>query len=207
MIERIIRLGDSALDEYSEACSLTWRPKPIQQTCIYTLRSYKLNFSLESAWVSMDFPAEENNFLVEHVVDIGNSYRQLLLKELIPNIQSNEQLAKQLFYAPFAVVSHDTATDPVFNYANLKALELFELRWEDFTCLPSRLSAEPVIQAERNRLLAEVMEKGYIDHYEGVRISSTGRKFQISNAVVWNLIDNNHHYKGQAAWFDQWTYL
>ena len=155
----------------------------------------------------MDFPTEENNFLVEHVVDIRNSYRQLLLKELIPNIQSDEQLARQLFYAPFAVVSHDTATDPVFNYANLKALALFELSWEDFTYLPSRLSAEPVVQAERDRLLAEVMEKGYIDNYEGVRISSTGKKFQIRNAVVWNLMDNNHHYKGQAAWFDQWAFL
>ena len=155
----------------------------------------------------MDFPTEENNFLVEHVVDIGNSYRQLLLKELIPNIQSDEQLARQLFYAPFAVVSHDTATDPVFNYANLKALALFELSWEDFTCLPSRLSAEPFVQAERDRLLAEVMEKGYIDNYEGVRISSTGKKFQIRNAVVWNLMDNNHHYKGQAAWFDKWAFL
>ena len=28
------------------------------------------------------------------------------LTELIPGIQSDEQFAKQLFYAPFAVVSH-----------------------------------------------------------------------------------------------------
>ena len=155
----------------------------------------------------MDYPTEKNNFLVEHVLDIKNSYRQLLLKELISDLQSDEQFARQLFYAPFAVVSHDTASDPVFNYANLKALELFELGWEDFTRLPSRLSAEPVNQAERERLLAEVTEKGYIDHYEGVRISSTGKRFLIKNAVVWNLTDKNHCYKGQAAWFDQWEFL
>ena len=155
----------------------------------------------------MDYPTEKNNFLVEHVVDIGNSYRQLLLKELIPDSQSDEQFARQLFYAPFALVSHDTVSDPVFNYANLKALELFELSWEDFTRLPSRLSAEPVNQVERKRLLAEVTEKGYIDHYKGVRISSTGKRFQIKNAVVWNLMDKNQCYKGQAAWFDQWEYL
>ncbi|MGZ8193921.1 MAG: MEKHLA domain-containing protein, partial [Methylobacter sp.] len=65
----------------------------------------------------MDYPAEKNNFLVEHVVDIKNSYRRLLLKELIPAIQSDEQFARQLFYAPFALVSHDKASDPVFNYA------------------------------------------------------------------------------------------
>ena len=155
----------------------------------------------------MDFPSEKNNFLVEHVLDIRNSYRQLLLKELIPDIQSDEEFARQLFYAPFALVSHDTASDPVFNYANMKAQELFELSWEDFTCLPSRLSAESVNQAERERLLAEVTEKGYIDHYRGVRISSTGKRFLIKNAVVWNLIDKNQGIKGQAAWFDQWAYL
>ena len=155
----------------------------------------------------MDYPTEKNSFLVEHVVDMRNSYRQLLLKDLIPGIQSDEQFARQLFHAPFAVVSHDTASDPVFNYANLKALELFELSWEDFTGLPSRLSAEPVNQAERDRLLAEVTEKGYIDHYQGVRISSTGKRFLIKNAVVWNLFDKNQRYKGQAAWFDQWAFL
>jgi len=155
----------------------------------------------------MDYPTEKNNFLVEHVVDIRNSYRQLLLKELIPDSQSDEQFARQLFYAPFALVSHDTVSDPVFNYANLKALELFELSWEDFTHLPSRLSAEPVNQVERKRLLAEVTEKGYIDHYEGVRISSTGKRFLIKNAVVWNLIDKNKRYKGQAACFEQWMFL
>ena len=151
----------------------------------------------------MDFPAEKNNFLVEHVVDIRNSYRQLLSKDLIPGLQSDQEFSRQLFYAPFAVVSHDTASDPIFNYANLKALELFELSWEDFICLPSQLSAEPVNQAERERLLAQVTANGYIDHYEGVRISSTGKRFKISNAVVWNLTDKNQNYKGQAAWFEQ----
>ena len=155
----------------------------------------------------MDYPTEENNFLVEHIVDIRNSYRQLLLEDLLPDLQTDEQFARQLFYAPFALVSHDTASDPVFNYANLKALELFELNWEDFAALPSRLSAEPVNQAERERLLAEVTENGYINHYEGVRISSTGKRFLIRNAVVWNLLDNKQRYKGQAAWFNEWVFL
>ena len=155
----------------------------------------------------MNYPTEENNFLVEHVIDIRNSYRQLLLEDLLPEMQTDEQFARQLFHAPFAVVSHDTASDPVFNYANLKALELFELNWEDFICLPSRLSAEPVNQAERERLLAEVTENGYINHYQGVRISSTGKRFLIKNAVVWNLLVSNQRYKGQAACFAHWEFL
>lgn len=151
----------------------------------------------------MDYPTEKNNFLVEHAQLLKDSYRHLLLKDLIENTYSDEAFARQLFHAPFAVVSHDTGSDAVFNYANLKALELFEHSWEGFTRLPSRLSAEPVNQAERERLLAEVTEKGYIDHYEGVRVSSTGKRYLIRNAVVWNLMDN----KGQAAWFDQWEFL
>ncbi len=155
----------------------------------------------------MQYPTEKNNFLVKHAQLLKDSYRHLLLKDLIENTYSDEAFARQLFHASFAVVSHDTTSDPVFNYANLKALELFELGWEDFIRLPSRLSAEPVNQTERERLLAEVTQKGYIEHYEGVRISSTGKRFMIKNAVVWNLIDGEGNYQGQAAWFGEWAFL
>jgi hypothetical protein len=56
-------------------------------------------------------------------------------------------------------------------------------------------------------LLAAVTENGYIDNYEGVRISRTGKRFLIRHAVVWNLWDNNGSYRGQAACFDQWKFL
>ena len=72
--------------------------------------------------------------------------------------------------------------------------------------LPSRLSAEPVNQAERERLLALVTQNGYIDNYAGVRISSTGKRCMIKNAVVWNLVDNGI-YKGQAACFTEWELI
>lgn len=155
----------------------------------------------------MGHPNEANHFLVDQVTLIRNSYRQLFGKELIANAQTHEQFASQLFYAPFAVVSHNTDRDPVFNYANLTALKLFEFSWEEFTQLNSRLSAEAVNQAERDRLLAEVTKNGYIDHYEGVRISKSGRRFLIQNAVVWNLTDPNGIYQGQAASFERWQFL
>ena len=56
-------------------------------------------------------------------------------------------------------------------------------------------------------LLAEVTQKGYIDHYEGVRISSTGKRFMIKNTVVWNLMGREGHYQGQAACFGEWEFL
>ena len=131
----------------------------------------------------------------------------MLSKDLMPDTNTDEAFAEQLFLAPFAVVSHNTASDPVFNYADLKALELFELSWDALIRLPSRCSAEPINQAERERLLSEVTAKGYIDHYQGIRISSTGRRFMIKNAVVWNLIDDKGENKGQAACFEDWDFL
>ncbi len=155
----------------------------------------------------MNYPSDKNNYLIEHALLLTDSYQHLLSKPLLEGTDSNQELAYQLFHAPFALVSHNITSEPIFNYANLKALELFELSWEEFTHLPSRLSAEPVNQTERARLLAEVTNNGYIDHYEGVRISSTGKRFMIKNAVVWNLIDAEGIYKGQAARFGEWIYL
>ena len=109
--------------------------------------------------------------------------------------------------APFGIVSHGTENDPVFNYANRTALSLFEMNWETFTQLPSHKSAEPVNREERQRLLDQVSKKGYIDHYQGVRISSTGKRFRIEDAIVWNLIDSMGVYRGQAALFRRWLML
>ncbi|MGR9117013.1 MAG: MEKHLA domain-containing protein [Gammaproteobacteria bacterium] len=150
---------------------------------------------------------DEHDFLVEQAGLIGSSYARLLNKALLPGDCGTEAFAQALFDAPFAVVSHNTDRDPVFNYANAKALELFEMTWREFTRTPSRLSAEPINQDERERLLAEVSRKGYIDHYQGIRISKTGNRFMIRNAVVWNLTDDAGRYRGQAACFSDWEFL
>ena len=84
---------------------------------------------------------------------------------------------------------------------------MFALAWEDFTRLPSRKSAEPVNQAERARLLAEVSRQGHIRDYQGVRISSTGRRFRVRRALVWNILDKRGEVVGQAAAFSEWDPL
>ncbi len=155
----------------------------------------------------MKEPCEKNNFLVEHTELIRHSYQHWLLTELLTDCKSELDFAKRLFKAEFAIVTHNTLVDPNFNYANQKALDLFEFSWQDFTCLPSKHSAEPVNQNERERLLTLVTKNGYIDHYEGIRLSSTGKRFVIENAVVWNLIDKHQVYRGQAACFKQWRFL
>lgn len=148
-------------------------------------------------------PNEDNDFLVEHARLLFDSYRRLLGRELAPPGESVAR-AKALYEAPFVVVSHDTAADPIFNYANLAAQRLFELDWEAFTALPSRLSAGPIHRDERRRLLERVMRDGYIDDYAGIRVTKSGRQFRIDAAVVWNVLDAEGKYTGQAAAFSRW---
>jgi hypothetical protein len=98
------------------------------------------------------------------------------------------------------VVSHDDSDDPVFNYATKAALELWEMEWDAFTATPSRLSAEPVERDERERLLRRVAADGFVDDYAGVRVSSKGTRFEIRDAYVWNVYEDDA-YVGQAALF------
>lgn len=147
-------------------------------------------------------------FYAHHGNLLCQSYQRCMGQSLLPHPSTpTDEIITALFAAPFALVSHGIETDPIFNFGNQTALTLFELTWEQFTQLPSRQSAEPVNQAERQTLLDRVTQQGYIDDYSGIRISSTGKRFLIKEAVVWNLIDARGQYQGQAAVFDQWSFL
>lgn len=153
----------------------------------------------------MDQPAPENEYQKQHAALLAQSFERCLGRPLLDERLTPEQMADVLFHAPFALVSHATQEDPVFNYGNQTALQLFEMDWHDFTQLPSRLSAEPQIQSERDRLLEQVTQQGYIDDYQGVRISATGKRFKVNEAIVWNLLDDAGCYQGQAAVLYQWS--
>lgn len=152
-------------------------------------------------------PSEGNAFLVEHIAILRSSFRHWLRRDLVAPRMNDEEAARYLFHAPLALVSHNTEKDPVFNYGNLTALDLFGVSWEELTALPSRLSAESVNQAERLRLLEEVNSRGYLENYRGVRVGRHGRRFLIENAVVWNLLNSSGAYCGQAAMFHHWKHL
>ncbi len=138
---------------------------------------------------------------------ILNSYEQLLGKQLIPRNGNKIDESQTLFLASFVVVSHGTETPPIFNYANLTAQNLWEMNWEQITQLPSRESAIPDVREVREKMLQEVKDKGYIENFQGIRISKSGKLFRIENVTVWNVIDNENNYCGQAATYPQWTFL
>ncbi len=116
-------------------------------------------------------------------------------------------IGRALYSAPFAVVAHGIETDPIFCYGNAAALELFGMSWDEFTQMPSRFSAEPMEQEERDRLMAQVSRTGCIDDFTAVRISKQGRRFQIEHATLWNVTDEHGILKGQAAVFPEWRFL
>lgn len=115
--------------------------------------------------------------------------------------------ARRLFEADFVVVSAGADAEQLLNYANATALRLWEMDWAMLTTTPSRQTAEPVHQDERAGFLRRVREKGFIDDYSGIRISSSGRRFRIQKATVWNLVDKSGLYLGQAATFLNWEFL
>jgi hypothetical protein len=152
-------------------------------------------------------PSASNSYLRAHAALLIKSFRLFTGRDLVSSDLDEVGAARALFHAPFVVVSHDTAPDPIFTYGNRSALELFELSWPEFTTLASRKSAEAPNREDRERLLREVARRGFIDNYEGVRISSSARRFRIEGATVWNLVDDEGRYCGQAAAFAEWVYL
>lgn len=142
----------------------------------------------------------------EHARLLADSYRRWTGKELL-ELKPGKSLKEQLFQASNVILSHGTEADPILNYGNLKGLGLWEMDWEAFTRTPSRLTAEPMAREERDRFFEAVTANGYVEHYTGIRISSTGRRFYIIDTTVWNLVDESGSYLGQAAAFSEYRYL
>lgn len=136
-----------------------------------------------------------------------DSFRHWLGRDLIPRNGSFPEEAAALFHAPFVVVSHETQQDPILNYGNQAALSLWEMGVDTLLRTPSRMTAESLHRKDRAMLLERTTRNGFVDDYQGIRISSSGRRFRIERAIVWNLLDNEGNHAGQAATFSQWHEL
>lgn len=133
------------------------------------------------------------------------SYKERLGTRLVPASVNVVSTAHWLYEdAPFCLLVHNSARDPRFVYCNRAAQACFEYSWDEMTRLPSRLSAEPVKQAERQELLDLVHSSGYATGYRGLRIAKSGRRFWIENVTMWQLLDDIGTVCGQAAVYSDW---
>ncbi len=80
--------------------------------------------------VNTSSPSSSNNYLTEHIDMMLASHRKLAWSDLfVPDTKSIISIGEQVWRASFVLVSHWTESDPIFNYANKKALERFEYPW------------------------------------------------------------------------------
>ncbi len=109
--------------------------------------------------------------------------------------------ARALFGAPFAVLAHDMRPDPLCIYANAAALMAFELRLGDAPDFVTSRTAEPAARDDRRAALARADEAGLLRGYSGVRVSTSGRRFEIHDGRIWTVLDDDGRRVGQAAAF------
>lgn len=138
----------------------------------------------------------DDKFLREHTMLLADSFNRVTGRLLASDPMT-------LYGAPFALVSHGIGADPLFNFANVRAQQLFGYDWARFVTLPSRLSARAPERDERARLLDRVSRQGFIEDYSGIRVRSDGSLFRIEGAIVWNVIDADGLLHGQAAMFSE----
>ena len=155
----------------------------------------------------MTLPVWTHPAVIEWTQWLLNSYHHWIGRQLLERVGEPDFQAQVLFQGPLVVVSHGRDDDPMLNYGNQMALDLWEMTWDQLVQTPSRLTAEPVNRAEREWMLEQARRRGYIDTYRGVRISATGRRFLVEDALIWNVLDQQGQWVGQAASFLHWTWL
>ena len=148
-------------------------------------------------------PGADNVWHREWITHMDRSLRKLTGSALMPRTPPGAGECSALASnSDLVVVSHGTeAPHPLFNFGTQGALDLWEVDWPTFVAMESRASAEEDERAERERLLALVREQGYVDGYTGVRASSTGQRFRVRDALVWNVQNEDGERLGQAAMF------
>ena len=152
------------------------------------------------------FPWKQDSIII-HSLRLFNSFKHWTDQTLLDRDGTAEEIAQALFDAPFVLVSHGIEANPIFNYGNHTALQLWEMSWEQFTQTPSKSPVKIEEVSERQQMLEQVKTQGYTKNYQGIRQSRTGKLFLISNVIVWNIIDENDQYWGQSATFDRWQFL
>ncbi|WP_024546188.1 MEKHLA domain-containing protein [Picosynechococcus sp. NKBG15041c] len=140
---------------------------------------------------------------------ILENYRRWFGEDLISGDRPLLEQSRILFESPFVVFSHGTEANPIYNYGSRLGLELWERTWDELLQMPSSQSAEPTarVQAERNELLAASRSYGFKAGFSGIRVTKSGRRVRIEDVKLWDLLDQDGIYRGQAAVYSKWTFL
>lgn len=154
--------------------------------------------------VGLPRPGPRNAWATAHVERLAASHLRLTGRPLHDDATGGTARARAIYTAPYALLSHGLGEDPLFNYGNLRAQALFELDWPRLVRTPSRASAVPAAQEARERFMREVRERGYVEGYSGLRVTAGGRQFVIADVTVWNVVDADGRYHGQAACIRRW---
>ncbi|MFY2563354.1 MEKHLA domain-containing protein [Corallococcus terminator] len=101
--------------------------------------------------------------------------------------------------APFMLLAQDASEDPVYFYTNASASQHFGYTPEEFLALPSRLSATPEGQDDRNAAVKESLEKGSLIGYGCVRITREGKHFRLRDGELFLLRDKDEARIGMGA--------
>lgn len=79
--------------------------------------------------------------IIHHTQRLLHSFEHWMGRSVLDVAGSKTTITQMVFEAPFVLVSHGTQAEPILNYGNRRALELWEISWEDFTRMPSRKTA------------------------------------------------------------------
>lgn len=154
----------------------------------------------------VEFPWKQEE-VIRHSQRLMKSFQHWTGGRLLDASGSPQEIAKALFEASFVLVSHGIEADPIFNYGNRQALELWEVSWQEFTRMPSRKSVRELELEDREQLLSEAATKGFVKNYSGIRTSKSGKRFLIEDVLLWNVFDEQNQHCGQAAFFPTWKFI
>ena len=70
-------------------------------------------------------------WVVQWCQQLLNSYRHWIGRDLVERVGEPAFQSHALFESPLVVVSHGLEADPILNYGNRSALDLWETTWEE----------------------------------------------------------------------------
>lgn len=153
-------------------------------------------------------PGRDNDWHSAFVRRLLDAFTRATGRDLALDLGAGTESLGRFFYdGDFALLSHRGDTDAMLNYGNARALALWECDWARFTAMSSRRTAPEAGRAAREAMMAEVKAKGFVQGYQGERISPSGRRFLICDTTVWRLQDKAGAGFGIAAFVPRVVFL